>query len=392
MENNRTMISPAYRINNVQEYYFSSKLREIATMKEQGIDVLNLGIGNPDLPPSPQTIEALSMASQQKNNHGYQSYNGIPELRKAFAAWYKTWYNVNLNPASEILPLIGSKEGIMHISMAFVNPGDEVLVPDPGYPTYSSVSELVGATIRTYDLREENGWFPDLEALEQTNLSKVKIMWVNYPNMPTGTAATKEIFEKLVAFGKRHNILIVNDNPYSFILNNNPRSILEVEGAMEVCIELNSLSKSHNMAGWRVGMAAANATFIQYIIRVKSNMDSGMYKPLQLAAAEALAAPKSWYDANNVVYSNRRSYAFAIMDALGCVYDEKQTGMFVWARIPQSVQTVEALSDELLHKAHVFITPGFIFGKNGSRYLRISLCSPEPMLEEALRRIKEKIK
>ena len=243
------MISPAYRINNVQEYYFSSKLREIAAMKEQGIDVLNLGIGNPDLPPSSQTIEALTMASQQPNNHGYQSYNGIPELRKAFAAWYKTWYNVELNPVSEILPLIGSKEGIMHISMAFVNPGDEVLVPDPGYPTYSSVSELVGATIRTYDLREENGWFPDFDALEQTDLSKVKIMWVNYPNMPTGTAATREVFEKLVAFGKRHNILIVNDNPYSFILNDNPQSIFEVEGAREVCIELNSLSKRHNMAG-----------------------------------------------------------------------------------------------------------------------------------------------
>ncbi|MFB6320199.1 pyridoxal phosphate-dependent aminotransferase [Saccharicrinis sp. FJH54] len=385
------MISPAERISNVKEYYFSVKLKEIAKMRSEGIDILNLGIGNPDMPPSDETIEALHKASSKDGDHGYQSYIGIPELRKAFAEWYKTWYGVLLDPNSEILPLIGSKEGITHISLAFLNPGDEVLVPDPGYPTYSSVSELVGAKIRTYDLKEENGWFPDLDQLEQDGVEKVKIMWINYPNMPTGTPATKELFKSIVAFARRNNILVVNDNPYSFILNEHPMSILEVEGAKDVCIELNSMSKSHNMAGWRIGMAAADANIINYIIRVKSNVDSGMYKPLQLAAAEALKAPRSWYDANNAAYQERKKLTFAIMDRLECSYDMKQTGMFVWAKIPDHIECVADFSDSILMKANVFITPGFIFGENGKRFIRISLCSSEKMLKEALRRINEKM-
>ncbi|MFB6343833.1 pyridoxal phosphate-dependent aminotransferase [Saccharicrinis sp. FJH62] len=381
------MISPAERISNVKEYYFSVKLKEIAKMRSEGTDILNLGIGNPDLPPSDATIETLHKASSKDGDHGYQSYNGIPELRKAFAEWYKKWYGVTLDPNSEILPLIGSKEGITHISLAFLNPGDEVLVPDPGYPTYSSVSELVGAKIRTYDLKEERGWFPDLDQLETEGVEKVKIMWINYPNMPTGTPATKKLFEDIVAFAKCNDILVVNDNPYSFILNDNPMSIMEIDGARDVCIELNSMSKSHNMAGWRVGMAAANATLISYIIRVKSNVDSGMYKPLQLAAAEALKAPKEWYDSNNSAYEVRKKLAYAIMDRLECTYDEKQTGMFIWAKIPDHIECVADFADSILMKAHVFITPGFIFGENGKRYIRISLCSSETMLKEALRRI-----
>lgn len=385
------MISPANRISNVKEYYFSVKLKEIAKMRANGMDILNLGIGNPDLPPSEATISKLHEASKQDGNHGYQSYVGIPELREAFSEWYKTWYDVSLDPATEILPLIGSKEGITHISMAFLNAGDEVLVPDPGYLTYSSVSELIGAKIRTYDLKEENGWLPDLDQIEKEGVDKVKIMWINYPNMPTGTPATRTLFESIVAFAKRHNILVVNDNPYSFILNDEPMSIMELEGAKEVCIELNSLSKSHNMAGWRVGMATTNETYIKYILRVKSNVDSGMYKPLQLAAAEALKAPRAWYDANNAAYTKRKKLAFAILDKLECTYDLNQTGMFVWAKLPDHIECVADFSDDILMKAHVFITPGFIFGENGKRYVRISLCSSETMLEEALRRIKEKM-
>lgn len=385
------MISPANRISKVKEYYFSVKLKEIARMRAEGDDVLNLGIGNPDLPPSDATIEKLHEASQKDGDHGYQSYTGIPELRNAFADWYKTWYKVSLDPNSEILPLIGSKEGITHISMAFLNPGDEVLVPDPGYLTYSSVSELVGAKIRTYNLTGENGWLPDLEAIEKEGLDKVKIMWINYPNMPTGTPATRQLFKDVVAFAKRHNILVVNDNPYSFILNDDPISIMEIEGAKDTCIELNSLSKSHNMAGWRVGMATTNATLINYILRVKSNVDSGMYKPLQLAAAEALKAPRAWYDANNEAYGKRKRLAFEILHELECTYDENQTGMFVWAKLPDHIECVADFSDSILMKAHVFITPGFIFGENGKRYVRISLCSSEDMLKEALKRIKEKM-
>lgn len=383
------MIQPANRISSVNEYYFSRKLREIAEMNAKGLDVLNLGIGNPDMPPSQETIETLNTESQKANTHGYQSYIGIPQLREAFSNWYRTFFNVSLDPGTEILPLLGSKEGILHISMAFLNPGDEVLIPDPGYPTYRSVSELVGARIRTYDLIHENGWLPDLEELEKGDLSGVKMMWVNYPNMPTGTPASLELFAKLVAFGKRHNIIIVNDNPYSFILNDHPLSIFAIEGAKDICIELNSLSKSHNMAGWRIGMLAANPTFIQYVIRVKSNVDSGMFKPLQLAAAKALSQDKSWYDSVNKRYTSRRAIAFEIMDLLKCTYDTKQTGMFIWAQIPSSYKDSEELAENILHGAKVFITPGIIFGKNGSRFIRISLCSSLEMLRIAKERIQK---
>lgn len=383
------MIQAANRINSVKEYYFSTKLREIADMNAKGMDILNLGIGNPDMPPSDATIQTLNVEANKANNHGYQSYTGIPELKAAFSEWYKTYFGVSLDAGREILPLIGSKEGILHVSMAFLNPGDEVLVPDPGYPTYSSVSELVGAKIRNYDLIDSFGWMPNLEALEKTDLSRVKLMWVNYPNMPTGTPATMEIFQALVAFGKKHEIVIVNDNPYSFILNDEPLSILSVEGAKDICIELNSLSKSHNMAGWRIGMVATNATFIQYILRVKSNVDSGMFKPLQLAAVKALSQDKSWYREVNSRYAERRSLVFEIMDLLNCTYDEKQTGMFIWAKIPATFSGSEELAENILHQARVFITPGFIFGKNGNRYIRISLCSSLKMLREAINRIEK---
>ncbi len=383
------MIQAANRINSVKEYYFSTKLREIADMNAKGMDILNLGIGNPDMPPSDATIQTLNVEANKANNHGYQSYTGIPELKAAFSEWYKTYFGVSLDAGREILPLIGSKEGILHVSMAFLNPGDEVLVPDPGYPTYSSVSELVGAKIRNYDLIDSFGWMPNLDALEKTDLSRVKLMWVNYPNMPTGTPATMEIFQALVAFGKKHEIVIVNDNPYSFILNDEPLSILSVEGAKDICIELNSLSKSHNMAGWRIGMVATNATFIQYILRVKSNVDSGMFKPLQLAAVKALSQDKSWYREVNSRYAERRSLVFEIMDLLNCTYDEKQTGMFIWAKIPATFSGSEELAENILHQARVFITPGFIFGKNGNRYIRISLCSSLKMLREAINRIEK---
>ncbi len=385
------MIAPAHRIQNVSEYYFSKKLRQIAEMNAQGLNILNLGIGNPDLPPSAQTIEALSETAKMPNVHGYQSYTGIPELRKGMAQMYADWYGVAVNPDTEILPMMGSKEAIMHISMAFVNAGDKVLVPDPGYPTYSSVSHLVGAEIVTYDLKECNGWYPDFEAIEKAGIEGVKIMWVNYPNMPTGTPATKTLYEQLVAFGSKHNILIVNDNPYSFILNNNPMSILSIPGAKDHCIELNSLSKSHNMSGWRIGMAIGNPAFMQYILRVKSNMDSGMFRPMQVAASKALEAGKAWFDEINAIYANRRMLAFNILDAIGATYDVKQTGMFIWAKIPATAVNSETFCENILQKAHVFITPGFIFGKNGEGYLRISLCSNNLMLEEALKRIEATI-
>ncbi len=382
------MIKPADRISEVKEYYFSVKLKEIDRMRRSGIDVLNLGIGNPDRPPSPDVINELAEQASKEGNHGYQSYIGIPELRLAFSTWYKKYYEVTLDPDSEIIPLIGSKEGIMHISMAFLNPGDGVLVPNPGYPTYSSVSKLVGADIISYDLKEDNDWLPDLEEIEKLDLSKVKLMWINYPNMPTGANAGKEFFEKIIDFGKRNDILICNDNPYSFILNNNPQSILHVEGAKEVALELNSLSKSHNMAGWRIGMAAASKEIISYILRVKSNMDSGMFKPLQLAAVKALSLDNDWYTEVNVEYIKRRRLVWEIMDTLNAEYDDKQTGMFVWAKIPEKYKSSAELSDEVLNQARVFITPGFIFGSNGEKYIRISLCSNREMLKEALRRIK----
>ena len=381
-------ITPANRVGSVQEYYFSKKLKEVAEMNAAGKNVINLGVGSPDLPPSEQTIETLCEHARKANEHGYQPYVGIPELRKGFADWYKTWYDVDLDPKTEIQPLIGSKEGILHISLAFLNPSDGVLVPNPGYPTYSSVSKLVEANLIPYKLKEELGWQPDFEELEKMDLSNVKLMWTNYPNMPTGANATPEIYERLVDFAHRKNIVIVNDNPYSFILNEKPISILSVPGAKEYCIEFNSMSKSHNMPGWRIGMLASNPEFVQWILKVKSNIDSGMFRAMQLAAATALEAEADWYDGNNRNYRNRRHLAGEIMKALGCTYDEKQVGMFLWGKIPDSCKDVEELTEKVLHEARVFITPGFIFGSNGARYIRISLCCKDNKLAEALERIK----
>ena len=380
-------IQPANRLNSVSEYYFSAKLREVGEMNAAGKNVINLGIGNPALPPSEQTIAALAAEAQKPNTHGYQSYVGIPELRNGFAQWYKKWYDVELNPATEIQPLIGSKEGILHITLAFVNPGDSVLVPNPGYPTYTSASRICEANIVSYDLDENNNWEPDFEALEQMDLSSVKLMWVNYPNMPTGANASVELYEKLVAFGKKHSIVICNDNPYSFILNDEKLSILSVEGAKDICIEMNSMSKSHNMAGWRMAMLATNAEFVQWILKVKSNVDSGMFRPMMVAAVAALQNSEEWHAEMNKVYTLRRVLACKIMDALDCVYDIKQVGMFLWAKIPDRYKDSGELADEILYGKNVFITPGFIFGDKGNRYVRISLCCPEPMLEEALSRI-----
>jgi LL-diaminopimelate aminotransferase len=382
-------IQPANRLNSVSEYYFSAKLREVGEMNAAGKNVINLGIGNPDLPPSEQTIAALAAEAQKPNTHGYQSYVGIPELRNGFAQWYKKWYDVELNPVTEIQPLIGSKEGILHITLAFVNPGDSVLVPNPGYPTYTSASRICEANIISYDLDENNNWEPDFDALEQMDLSSVKLMWVNYPNMPTGANATVELYEKLVAFGKKHSIVICNDNPYSFILNDEKLSILSVAGAKDICIEMNSMSKSHNMAGWRMAMLATNAEFVQWILKVKSNVDSGMFRPMMVAAVAALQNSEEWHAEMNKVYTRRRVLACKIMDALGCVYDIKQVGMFLWAKIPDRYKDSGELADEILYGKNVFITPGFIFGDKGNRYVRISLCCPEPMLEEALSRIKQ---
>lgn len=382
-------ITPANRVNSVQEYYFSRKLKEVAEMNAAGKNVISLGIGSPDLPPSEQTIATLCEHAQQPNEHGYQPYVGIPELRKGFSDWYKTWYHVDLDPKTEIQPLIGSKEGILHISLAFLNPGDGVLVPNPGYPTYSSVSKLVEANLISYELKEELNWQPDFEELEKMDLSNVKLMWTNYPNMPTGANASMELYEKLVAFGKKHNIIICNDNPYSFILNEHPLSILSVPGAKDICIEMNSMSKAHNMPGWRMAMLASNAQFVQWILKVKSNIDSGQFKPMQYAAVEALSAPKEWYDNMNRVYRSRRDLAGQIMDALGCNYDENQVGMFLWGKIPAEAAGSEAVADKVLYEANVFLTPGFIFGSRGDRYIRISLCCKNEALQEALNRIKQ---
>ena len=381
-------IKPANRLNSVSEYYFSAKLREVGEMNAAGKNVINLGIGNPDLPPSAETIAALCAEAQKPDVHGYQSYVGIPALRNEFAHWYKKWYGVELNPVTEIQPLIGSKEGILHITLAFVNPGDSVLVPNPGYPTYTSASKICEANIISYDLDENNDWQPDFDALEKMDLSSVKLMWVNYPNMPTGANASIELYEKLVAFGKKHSIVICNDNPYSFILNEEKLSILSVEGAKDVCIEMNSMSKSHNMAGWRMAMLATNAEFVQWILKVKSNVDSGMYRPMMVAAVAALKNTEEWHTEMNKVYARRRVLALQIMDALDCKYDSKQVGMFVWAKISDKYADSGVLADEILYGKNVFITPGFIFGDKGNRYVRISLCCPEPMLEEALGRIK----
>ena len=384
------MIQAADRLSLVQEYYFSRKLKEVAQLNAAGRDIISLAIGSPDMPPSEQTIEKLCEVAHDPNAHGYQITVGIPELRHAMAGFYKRWYGVDIDGNTEVLPLIGSKEGILHVTLAFVNPGDEVLVPNPGYPTYTSLSKILGAKIVNYNLREDNGWQPDFEELEQMDLSKVKLMWTNYPNMPTGGRAQRETYERLVTFAKDHDIVVVNDNPYSFILSEERLSILQVPGAKDCCIEFNSMSKSHNMPGWRVGMCITNAQFIQWIMKVKSNIDSGTFRGIQLAAAEALNNSEEWHRTYNIeTYARRRQWAEQIMDVLGCTYDKRQVGMFLWGKIPEKYADVEELTERVLQKARVFITPGFIFGSNGARYIRISLCAKEEKIQQALERIKE---
>ncbi|MCW3080931.1 aminotransferase class I/II-fold pyridoxal phosphate-dependent enzyme [Segetibacter sp.] len=380
-------IKVSERLNGIGEYYFSQKLREIEELNKQGKKIINLGIGSPDLPPHPDVIKVLQEESAKSNVHAYQSYKGSPVLRNAIAAFYKTWYGVDVNADTDVLPLIGSKEGIMHICMTYLNNGDKALIPNPGYPTYSSAVKLAGGTCKEYALTGENNWEPDFEALGNTDLSKVKLMWINYPEMPTGKQASVELFEKVVAFGRKHNILICHDNPYSFILNEQPISILSVAGAKEVALELNSLSKASNMAGWRVGMMVGAKERIEEVLRFKSNMDSGMFLPVQLAAAKALSLDKEWYDQLNAVYSERRELVYRLLDLLQCEYDKSQVGMFVWAKIPSSQKDGFALSDEVLYNKNVFITPGGIFGSNGNGYIRISLCAKKEVLEEALERI-----
>lgn len=382
-------IQPADRVYNIKEYYFSKKLREVAEMNARGLDVISLGVGGPDRMPHSSVIETLCHTAQQSDVHSYQPYTGIRELRTAFADWYGRHYSVRLDPDSEILPLNGSKEGVLDISMAFLNPGDGVLVPDPGYPTYTSVSKLLGADIYTYNLTEENDWLPDFDELEKLPLDKIKLMWVNYPHMPTGRRATSETFEKLVAFGRRHGIVIAQDNAYSFILNDKPLSILATEGAGDIALELNSLSKSHNMAGWRMGMIAGNATFINWILKVKSNLDSGQFRAVQQAATRALTVGDEWYTTLNEQYARRRQIAEQIMDTLGCRFDPSQRGLFLWGRVPDTYECGETLADKVLYEARVFITPGFIFGKNGNRYVRISLCATDEKMNEALSRIRK---
>ena len=383
-------IKPAERLSLVSEYYFSRKLKEVAQMNAEGKDIISLAIGSPDMPPSKQTIQTLCEVASRPDTHGYQPTMGTPELRKAMADFYKRWYGVDLNPATEIQPLIGSKEGILHVTLAFVNPGEEVLVPNPGYPTYTSLSKILGAKVVNYDLMEDNGWQPDFEQLEKMDLSRVKLMWTNYPNMPTGGNARMETYERLVDFARKHNIVVVNDNPYSFILNDKPMSLLQVEGAKDCCIEFNSMSKSHNMPGWLVGMCATNPTFISWILKIKSNIDSGTFRGIQLAAAAALSNDEEWHhEANIETYSRRRKYAEQIMDALGCKYDPNQVGMFLWGRIPDSYSNCEELTERVLHEARVFITPGFIFGSKGERYVRISLCAKEEKIQAALERIRK---
>lgn len=384
---NRRIIGPARRIADVKEYYFSRKLREIAQLNAEGQDIISLGVGGPDRPPHQDVIDTLCSESNKPDTHSYQPYVGLPELRSAYANWYKKNYNVYLDPKTEIQPLIGSKEGILHITLAFVNPGDGVLVPNPGYPTYTSVSNLAEAKIYTYNLTERTNWEPDFDELESLPLEQIKLMWVNYPNMPTGHPASEELFTKLIEFGRKHGIVIVNDNPYSFILNEHPISMLSVPGAKEIAIEMNSLSKSHNMAGWRMGMLASNPTFVQWVLRVKSNIDSGQFKPMMLAAVKALQCSQDWYEEVNKVYRSRRIIAEKIMATLGCTFDPKQRGLFLWGRIPDTEAGAEYLADKILYKARVFVTPGSIFGSNGDRYIRISLCATEARMQEALERI-----
>lgn len=383
------MIKTANRIANVEEYYFSKKLAEVRGLDSPEFPVINLGIGSPDLSPSSETIEALVSTSQKTSSHGYQNYKGIPALRKGIQSFYKITYNVDLDIETEILPLMGSKEGIMHIAMAFVNEGDEVLIPDPGYPTYSSVAKLVGAKVNTYQMKESLDWGIDVEELKQRDLSKVKIMWINFPHMPTGKTASRSELRELVDLARKNNFLIVNDNPYSLILNDSPLSILSIEGASEVALELNSLSKSHNMAGWRIGWVAGNKEYVDAVLRVKSNMDSGMFLGLQQAAVEALKNGNTWFTELNAVYKKRRTAAQKVLSLLGCSYSERQSGLFVWAKAPEKVKDVEKWIDEILYGTKVFITPGFIFGDAGKRFIRISLCATEEKLLEAHDRIEK---
>ena len=383
-------IKPSERVASVQEYYLQRKMKEVAALNAAGADIVSLGVGGPDMPPPPAAVETLCAEARRASTHGYQVTAGIREYRDAWARFYARHYGVELDPDTMIQPMIGSKEAILHITMAFINPGDIALVPDPGYPTYTSASRLAGAVVRPYSLTAENGWMPDFDPLEQTPLEGVKLMWLNYPHMPTGTPALRSVFEKAVEFGRRHDIVIAHDNPYSFILNDAPMSILQVPGATDVALELNSLSKTFNMAGWRMGMVASNPQYIGWILKVKSNVDSGQFKPVMLAAAAALDADDAWFYALNASYTERRSIAERIMTALGCTFDPSQRGLFLWGRIPDSEAGSEAMADRVLRDYRVFITPGFIFGKNGERYIRISLCAPPARLEEALRRITEK--
>lgn len=380
------MITTADRLNVVEEYYFSSKLREVRQLASEGKSIINMGIGSPDLKPSQAVIDAVVSAMTDENAHQYQSYQGLPELRKAMADFYQNNYGVTVDPNVEILPLIGSKEGIMHISMAFLNVGDHVLIPNPGYPTYTSVTNLVQAVPVYYDLKETNNWEPDFEALEKLDLTKVKIMWLGYPHMPTGARGSLELFEKLVAFAKKHNILLINDNPYSFVLNDKPMSLLEVEGAKEVALELNSLSKTFNMAGWRVGMVLGSSALIDSVLKVKSNMDSGMFYGIQKGAVEALKSDKSWFDSMNEIYKKRRALTEQLAEKLGCLVYKEGVGLFVWAKLPEGITSSEDFIDKILYDKHIFITPGTIFGSNGEGYIRFALCVKEEKIQEAISR------
>lgn len=383
-------MKPAQRVNTIQEYYFSRKLKEVAKLNAEGQDIISLAIGSPDMPPSPQTIEKLCEVAHDPSVHGYQPTCGLPELRKAMAGFYKRTYGVNVDWATEVQPIIGSKEGIMYATLAFCNPGDKVLIPNPGYPTYTAVNKIFGAQIIYYDLLENNEWQPDFDTLEKMDLEGVKLIWTNYPNMPTGGNARMETYEKLVDFARRHDIVVVNDNPYSLILNEHPMSIMQIPGAKDYCIELNSMSKSHNMPGWRVAMMLSNKDYISWIFRIQSNIENGIFRGIQLAAAEAYNTnSEDWHRENNIEnYRRRRVIAEQILDTLGCTYDKSQVGMFVWGRIPDGYADVEDLTEQVLHEAKVFITPGFIFGSNGKRYIRISLCAKDEKIEEALKRIK----
>lgn len=382
-------IKPSHRVDEIKEYWFAGAMRRVAEMNAEGMDVVSLGVGGPDRMPAMEVVETLNHSARNPQNHAYQLASGLPALKEAMASWYGRSYDVDVDAVSEVLPLIGSKEGVLHVSLAFLNPGDKVLVPDPGYITYSSVSRMLGAEVVNYDLKAEEGWQPDFVQLENiASEGGVKLMWVNYPNMPTGAKGSRELFERLVAFGKKHGIVIVHDNPYSFILNDEPQSLLSIDGAKDIAIELNSLSKSHNMSGWRIGMAISNSEFISWIRKMKSNIDSGQFKPVMEAAVAALNLPESWYDEVNSHYRSRRKVAEKIMTALGCTFDSNQQGLFLWGKMPEGVGDSGEYAAVILEEARVFVVPGFIFGKNGEGYIRISLCATEERMEEALKRVR----